>query len=71
QRVVYRTLYRDDRALTVLRDADIELVEFKGQLVDVGSALQMHDEAMTRSSAGGCSCGSGGSPALDERTHGA
>jgi hypothetical protein len=46
-------------------------VEFKGQLVDVGSALQMHDEAMTRSSAGGCSCGSGGSPAPDERTHGA
>jgi dCMP deaminase len=71
QRVVYRTLYRDERALTVLRDADIELVEFKGQLVDVGSALQMHDEAMTRSSAGGCSCGSGGSPAPDERTHGA
>lgn len=55
-RVVYRTLYRDERALKVLRDAGMELVEFDGQLVDVESALGMHDDAVARSQADGRPC---------------
>ncbi|MBD3174407.1 MAG: hypothetical protein GF320_04455 [Armatimonadia bacterium] len=47
-RVVYRTLYRDERALKVLHDAGIELVEFTGRLVDVDQALTMHDDAVCR-----------------------
>lgn len=45
-RVVYRTLYRDERALGVLRAAGMDLVEFTGQLVDPDEAVRWHEEAV-------------------------
>lgn len=53
-KVVYRTVYRDDRALGVLQGAGVELVEFQGRLVNVEEALCMHDEAMVRSQDSTC-----------------
>jgi len=44
--VVYRTLYRDDRALAVLAGAGIKMVEFTGDLVHVEEALERHQTAV-------------------------
>jgi dCMP deaminase len=46
RRVVYRTLYRDDRALAVLQGAGIEMVEFTGALAHVEDALDRHQAAV-------------------------
>lgn len=45
-RLVYRTIYRDERALDVLRGAHVELVEFSGELVDPPAAIAWHEEAV-------------------------
>ncbi len=50
-RVVYRTLYRDDRALGVLRAAGIELSQFDGKLVNPEEAIAWHDEAVAQAKA--------------------
>ena len=50
-RVVYRTLYRDDRALGVLRAAGIELSQFDGKLVNPEEAIAWHDEAVAQGKA--------------------
>jgi dCMP deaminase len=49
-RVVYRTLYRDERALGVLSEAGMELQEFDGDLVDPQAAVRWHEEAVEAAS---------------------
>lgn len=44
-RVVYRTLYRDERALAVLRDAGMELVAFRGEMIVPDEVLKRHRSA--------------------------
>ncbi len=45
-RVVYRTLYRDERALGVLRAGGVELGQFEGKLVNPDDAIAWHNEAV-------------------------